>query len=85
MKVCIVSDSHDRGPMLARAIEAGIAEGAEAVIHCGDVIGGNTLRASLKLGVPIHAVHAHPGEEPNGGEFDAEIAEPGGEGAAGQQ
>ncbi|MDX9766253.1 MAG: metallophosphoesterase family protein [Ectothiorhodospiraceae bacterium] len=59
MKVCIVSDSHDRGPMLARAIEAAAAEGAEAVIHCGDLIGGNTLKASLKLGLPIHAVHGN--------------------------
>ncbi|WP_026289863.1 metallophosphoesterase family protein [Thioalkalivibrio sulfidiphilus] len=59
MKICIVSDSHDRGPMLARAIEAAIAEGAALVIHCGDLIGGNTIRASLALGVPIHAVHGN--------------------------
>ncbi|HRP97936.1 MAG TPA: metallophosphoesterase family protein [Rhodocyclaceae bacterium] len=59
MKICIVSDSHDRGPMLARAIEAARAEGAEVVIHCGDLIGGNTLQASLELGVPIHAVHGN--------------------------
>mgnify|MGYP000851729331 CR=1 FL=1 len=59
MKICIVSDSHDRGPMLARAIEAAKAEGAEAVIHCGDIIGGNTLKASIKLGLPIHAVHGN--------------------------
>jgi uncharacterized protein len=59
MKICIVSDSHDRGPMLAKAIEAAIAEGAETVIHCGDVIGGNTLKASIKLGVPLHVVHGN--------------------------
>jgi len=59
MKVCIVSDSHDRGPLLAKAIEAARAEGAEAVIHCGDIIGGNTLKASIKLGLPIHAVHGN--------------------------
>jgi putative phosphoesterase len=59
MKVCIVSDSHDRGPMLAKAVEAAKAEGAEAVIHCGDIIGGNTLKASIKLGLPIHAVHGN--------------------------
>src|SRR6476646_9523065 len=38
MKICIVSDSHDRAPMLASAVAAAKAEGAEAVIHCGDVI-----------------------------------------------
>jgi hypothetical protein len=59
MKICIVSDSHDRGPLLAKAIEAAKAEGAEAVIHCGDIIGGNTLKASLKLDLPIHAVHGN--------------------------
>jgi putative phosphoesterase len=35
------------------------AAGAKAVIHCGDLIGVNTLRASLKLGIPIHAVHGN--------------------------
>ncbi len=59
MKICIVSDSHDRGPLLAKAIEAAKADGAEAVLHCGDIIGGNTLKASLKLGLPIHAVHGN--------------------------
>ncbi len=59
MKICIVSDSHDRGPMLATAIEIAKAEGAEAVIHCGDLIGTNTLKASLKLDLPIHAVHGN--------------------------
>jgi putative phosphoesterase len=42
MKICIVSDSHDRGPMLAEAIALAKTEGAEAVIHCGDLIGTNT-------------------------------------------
>lgn len=59
MKICIVSDSHDRGPMLAAAVEAGKAEGAEAVIHCGDIIGVNTVRASLKFGLPLHVVHGN--------------------------
>jgi len=59
MKICILSDSHDRGPMMAAAVATAKAEGAEAVIHCGDIIGGNTLKASLKLGLPIHAVHGN--------------------------
>ncbi len=33
--------------------------GAQAVLHCGDLIGVNTLRASLKLDIPIHAVHGN--------------------------
>jgi putative phosphoesterase len=59
MKICIVSDSHDRGPMLAAAVAEAKREGATAVIHCGDIIGGNTLRATLKLGMPVHAVHGN--------------------------
>jgi uncharacterized protein len=59
VKVCIVSDSHDRGPMLARAVEVAAAEGAEVVIHCGDLIGANTLKATLALGLPIHSVHGN--------------------------
>ncbi|MDP2751484.1 MAG: metallophosphoesterase family protein [Rhodocyclaceae bacterium] len=59
MKICIVSDSHDRGPLLAAAVEAAKNEGAEAVIHCGDLIGVNTVKAALKLGLPIHMIHGN--------------------------
>jgi putative phosphoesterase len=59
MKLCVVSDSHDRGPLLAEAIAIAKTEGAAAVIHCGDLIGTNTLKASLKHGLPIHAVHGN--------------------------
>ena len=59
MKICIVSDSHDRSAPLLMAISEAQKAGAEAVIHCGDLIGANTLRASLKLDIPIHAVHGN--------------------------
>lgn len=59
MKICIVSDSHDRADPLAAAIAEAQANGAQAVIHCGDLIGANTLRASIKLGLPIHVVHGN--------------------------
>jgi putative phosphoesterase len=59
MKICIVSDSHDRSEPLAAAIADARVAGAQAVIHCGDLIGANTLRASLKLGLPVHAVHGN--------------------------
>lgn len=59
MKICIVSDSHDRGPMLAQAITLAKQAGATAAIHCGDVIGGNTLKQSLKLELPMHVVHGN--------------------------
>ncbi|HUW35941.1 MAG TPA: metallophosphoesterase family protein [Rhodocyclaceae bacterium] len=59
MKICIVSDSHDRAQLLAAAVGAAKAAGAEVVLHCGDVIGGNTLRAALKLALPLHVVHGN--------------------------
>ncbi|CAG0957407.1 hypothetical protein BURK1_00528 [Burkholderiales bacterium] len=59
MKVCVVSDSHDRASMLAAAVLEAREAGAEAVIHCGDVIGANTLRALFPLGLPVHFVHGN--------------------------
>lgn len=59
LKICIVSDSHDRSEPLAAAVAAAHAAGVQTVIHCGDVIGAHTLRASLKLGLPIHVVHGN--------------------------
>lgn len=59
MKICIVSDSHDRAAPLAAAIDEAKAAGAQAVIHCGDLIGANTLRNSIKLGIPVHLVHGN--------------------------
>lgn len=56
MKICIVSDSHDRAPLLAAAVAAARDDGAAAVVHCGDLIGANTLRPLLALGLPVHFV-----------------------------
>ncbi len=59
MKICIVSDSHDRAPALAAAVAAARDEGAAAVVHCGDLIGANTLRPLLELGLPVHLVNGN--------------------------
>lgn len=59
MKICIVSDSHDRAPLLAKAVAAAKQAGAEAVIHCGDVIGAMTLRPLIELGLPVHVIHGN--------------------------
>lgn len=59
MKICIVSDSHDRAEPLAAAVSEAHAAGAQAIIHCGDLIGVNTLRSSIKFSIPIHAVHGN--------------------------
>lgn len=59
MKLCIVSDSHDRADALAEAVLAGKREGASAVIHCGDLIGAQTVRPALALGLTIHLIHGN--------------------------
>jgi putative phosphoesterase len=59
MKVCVVSDSHDRADALANAVRAAKARGAEAVIHCGDLIGAQTLTPALAVGLPVHLIHGN--------------------------
>ncbi len=59
MKVCIVSDSHDRAEPLAQAVRDAKAMGAEAVFHCGDLIGTQTLRPALAVGLPVHIIHGN--------------------------
>jgi hypothetical protein len=59
VRVCIVSDSHDRADPLAQAVSEAKKLGAQAVIHCGDVIGTQTLRAALGAGLPMHVIHGN--------------------------
>jgi uncharacterized protein len=59
MKICIISDSHDRGDALERAVNDAAAEGAQVVLHCGDVIGAHTLRPALRAGLPMHVIHGN--------------------------
>ncbi|MBL8324651.1 MAG: metallophosphoesterase family protein [Rubrivivax sp.] len=59
MKVCIVSDSHDRAEPLAQAVREARALGAEAVVHCGDLIGAQSLKPALAVGLPVHLIHGN--------------------------
>ena len=59
MKICIVSDSHDHRGHLAAAVAEAKALGAEAVIHCGDLVAPSTLHAVIPLGLPVHLVHGN--------------------------
>src|SRR5438045_5397091 len=59
MKICIVSDSHDRSDALERAVNDAAIEGADVVVHCGDVIGAHTLRPALRVGLPMHVIHGN--------------------------
>jgi putative phosphoesterase len=59
MLICIVSDSHDHRPLLAAAVADAWARGAQAVLHCGDLVAPSTLHAILPLGLPIHVIHGN--------------------------
>jgi putative phosphoesterase len=59
VKICIVSDSHDRADALAQAVQQAKGQGAEAVIHCGDLIGTQTLRPAMAVGLPLHVIHGN--------------------------
>jgi hypothetical protein len=59
MKICIVSDSHDNRTLLAAAGQAALNAGAEAVLHCGDVVAPSTLEALKPFGLPVHVIHGN--------------------------
>jgi len=59
MKICIVSDSHDHREPLAAAVAEAKTLGAQAVLHCGDLVAPSTLHAILGLELPIHLIHGN--------------------------
>ncbi len=59
MKICIVSDSHDNRILLEAAVAEAQAWGAEAVLHCGDVVAPSTLNVVQKFGLPVHVIHGN--------------------------
>ena len=59
MKICILSDSHDNRRLLGAAVEHAKAHGAEAVLHCGDVVAPTTLRVLQKYELPVHVIHGN--------------------------
>ncbi len=59
MKVCILSDSHDHTPRMDQALAQARAWGAEAVLHCGDVVAPSTLHGLSRHGLPLHVIHGN--------------------------
>jgi uncharacterized protein len=59
MKICVVSDSHDHRERLAAAVTEAKTLGAQAVLHCGDLVAPSTLHAIAKLGLPVHLIHGN--------------------------
>ena len=59
MKICILSDSHDNIPLLCAAVVDAKQRGAEAVLHCGDIVAPRALRKLQAYGLPIHTIHGN--------------------------
>ena len=59
MKICILSDSHDNREYLEAAVRAASTAGAEAVLHCGDVVAPSTLEVTRPFGLPVHVIHGN--------------------------
>ncbi len=59
MKICIVSDSHDHREPLAAAVREAKSLGAEAILHCGDLIAPSTLHAIVGFELPLHLIHGN--------------------------
>ncbi|MDY6991031.1 MAG: YfcE family phosphodiesterase [Pseudomonadota bacterium] len=59
MKVCILADSHDNIPLLCAAVADAQQRGAEAILHCGDIVAPSTLEKLKPYGLPIHAIHGN--------------------------
>jgi putative phosphoesterase len=59
MKICIVSDSHDHRRLLAAAVHEAQLLGAQAVLHCGDLVAPSTLHSVTSFGLPIHVIHGN--------------------------
>lgn len=59
MKICIISDSHDHREPLAAAVTEAKSLGAQAVLHCGDLVAPSTLHAIIPLRLPIHLIHGN--------------------------
>ncbi len=59
MKICIVSDSHDHILLLDAAAAEAKERGAEAILHCGDIVAPNTMKCLKKYEIPVHAIHGN--------------------------
>jgi uncharacterized protein len=59
MKICILSDSHDNRDKLHAVVEKAVDKGAEAILHCGDVVSPSTFRSVVWSGLPIHVIHGN--------------------------
>src|SRR5690606_31882157 len=56
MRLGILSDTHDQVDRAAAAVALLAAEGAEALVHCGDLTGPEVVHAVASAGLPCRYV-----------------------------
>jgi uncharacterized protein len=56
MHIGILSDSHGKNDRLTRAADLLVAQGAEVIVHCGDLCDEDALHRLGRLHVPVYAV-----------------------------
>ncbi len=59
MKIGIISDTHTKVKKAARAIDALIADGAEFMLHAGDIVDVEVLRLLHESGLRYEAVYGN--------------------------
>ena len=59
MLICILSDSHDNIPLLVAAVRQARDLGAQAILHCGDLVAASTLDQLNGIDIPIHLIHGN--------------------------
>lgn len=59
MRICILSDSHDNRALLEAAAKDARSRGAEALLHCGDVVAPSTLGVLKPFDLPVHVIHGN--------------------------
>lgn len=59
MRIAILSDSHDHMPNLSRAVQLANREGAEVLLHCGDLISPFMLKYLNRFHGPVHLIYGN--------------------------
>lgn len=56
MKIGVISDTHDQGPLIEKAVERFNQEGVGLVVHCGDWVSPFILYSFKELKAPMQGV-----------------------------
>ena len=59
MRIAVLSDSHDHIPNLRRAVIRANQEGADLLIHCGDLISPFMLPYLHAFNGPVHLIYGN--------------------------